>query len=130
MVLAVISVTLMSAQAKLIGTDYNPIQIAFIRAIIVMILLSPIIYKLGGVKFLKTKKPFLHFFRSIAGVIGNVLFFFQDVINLTDTLGLFVRIRAGINVVNKEATWELQTLDPTSGDYYEKCHLCKHKNIF
>ena len=74
MIIAVVSVTLMSAIAKLIGPEYNPIQIAFIRGIIVIILLLPIINKLGGLKFLYTKKPFLHFFRSIAGVIGNIFF--------------------------------------------------------
>ena len=77
MIIAVVSVTLMSAIAKLIGPEYNPIQIAFIRGIIVIILLLPIINKLGGFKFLYTKKPFLHFFRSIAGVIGNIFFFYS-----------------------------------------------------
>ena len=77
MIIAVVSVTLMSAIAKLIGPEYSPIQIAFIRGIIVIILLLPIINKLGGLKFLYTKKPFLHFFRSIAGVIGNILFFYS-----------------------------------------------------
>ena len=115
MVLAVISVTLMSAQAKLIGTDYDPIQIAFIRAIIVMILLSPIIYKLGGVKFLKTKKPFLHFFRSIAGVIGNVLFFYSfqrlpiaDVTVISMAVPIFSSILALI-ILNEIIGWRRWT---------------------
>ena len=43
--------------------------------IVVLILLMPFIYKLGGLNFLKTKKPFLHFFRGLAGLIGNVMFF-------------------------------------------------------
>ena len=64
MIVAVLSVTLMSVQAKLIGPEYHPIQIAFARGIVVLILLSPIIYKLGGINFLKTKTPFLHLFRS------------------------------------------------------------------
>ena len=115
MVLAVISVTLMSAQAKLIGTDNNPIQIAFIRAIIVMILLSPIIYKLGGIKFLKTKKPFLHFFRSIAGVIGNVLFFYSfqrlpiaDVTVISMAVPIFSSILALI-ILNEIIGWRRWT---------------------
>ena len=49
MIVAVLSVTLMSVQAKLIGPEYHPIQIAFARGIVVLILLSPIIYKLGGI---------------------------------------------------------------------------------
>ena len=115
MVLAVISVTLMSAQAKLIGIDYDPIQIAFIRAIIVMILLSPIIYKLGGVKFLKTNKPFLHFFRSIAGVIGNILFFYSfqrlpiaDVTVISMAVPIFSSILALI-ILNEIIGWRRWT---------------------
>ena len=76
MIIAVFSVTLMSVQAKLIGIDYHPTQITFARGIIVLIFLSPLIYKLGGINFLKTKKPILHFFRSIAGLVGNLMFFF------------------------------------------------------
>ena len=76
MIIAVFSVTLMSVQAKLIGIDYHPTQITFARGIIVLIFLSPLIYKLGGLNFLKTKKPILHFFRSIAGLVGNLMFFF------------------------------------------------------
>ena len=72
---AVFCVTIMSVQAKLIGIEYNAVQITFARAIVVLILLMPFIYKLGGLNFLKTKKPFLHFFRGLAGLIGNVMFF-------------------------------------------------------
>ena len=75
MLLAVLCVTIMSVQAKLIGIEYNAVQITFARAIVVLILLMPFIYKLGGLNFLKTKKPFLHFFRGLAGLIGNVMFF-------------------------------------------------------
>ena len=77
MIIAVLSVTLMSVQAKLIGPEYHPIQIAFARGIVVLILLSPIIYKLGGINFLKTKTPFLHLFRSLSGLVGNLLFFYS-----------------------------------------------------
>ena len=75
MLLAVFCVTIMSVQAKLIGIEYNAVQITFARAIVVLILLMPFIYKLGGLNFLKTKKPFLHFFRGLAGLIGNIMFF-------------------------------------------------------
>ena len=65
MILAVLCVTIMSVQAKLIGIEYHPVQIAFARAIVVLILLSPIIYKLGGFNFLKTKKPKTHFLEEL-----------------------------------------------------------------
>ncbi|MDC1194813.1 DMT family transporter [Pseudomonadota bacterium] len=75
MLLAVFCVTIMSVQAKLIGIEYNAVQITFARAVVVLILLMPFIYKLGGLHFLKTKKPFLHFFRGLAGLTGNIMFF-------------------------------------------------------
>jgi drug/metabolite transporter (DMT)-like permease len=75
MLFAVLFVTIMSAQAKLIGIDYHPAQITFARAIVVLIFLTPLIYKLGGLNFLKTEKPILHFFRGVAGLIGNIMFF-------------------------------------------------------
>jgi drug/metabolite transporter (DMT)-like permease len=75
MLLAVFCVTIMSVQAKLIGIEYNAVQITFARAIVVLILLMPFVYKLGGLNFLKTKKPFLHFFRGLAGLTGNIMFF-------------------------------------------------------
>lgn len=75
MILAVLCVTIMSVQAKLIGIEYHPVQIAFARAIVVLILLTPIIHKLGGFNFLKTKKTKTHFFRGIAGLVGNIMFF-------------------------------------------------------
>ena len=75
MILAVLCVTIMSVQAKLIGIEYHPVQIAFARAIVVIILLTPIIHKLGGFNFLKTRKPKTHFFRGIAGLVGNIMFF-------------------------------------------------------
>lgn len=75
MLFAVLFVTIMSAQAKLIGIEYHPAQITFARAIVVLIFLTPLIYKLGGLNFLKTEKPILHFFRGVAGLIGNIMFF-------------------------------------------------------
>jgi len=41
MLLAVFCVTIMSVQAKLIGIEYNAVQITFARAIVVLILLMP-----------------------------------------------------------------------------------------
>ena len=75
MILAVFCVTIMSVQAKLVGIEYHAVQITFARAMVVIILLLPLIYKLGGIKFLKTNKPYLHFFRSLAGLTGNIMFF-------------------------------------------------------
>ena len=39
----------------------------------------------------------------------------QDIVNVTESNGVFVQVRAGIDVINEEATWELQALDPETG---------------
>lgn len=40
---------------------------------------------------------------------------FQDTINLTESHGVFVMVRAGVDIVSREATWEFQALDPATG---------------
>ena len=75
LILAVFFVSIMRVLAKLIGIEYHAAQITFARAIVVLILLSPLIYKLGGLNFLKTRKPGTHFFRGLAGLTGNIMFF-------------------------------------------------------
>ena len=39
----------------------------------------------------------------------------KEILNLTETHGVFVRVRAGIDVVLGEAVWEFQTTDPVTG---------------
>jgi len=42
---------------------------------------------------------------------------------VTDSHGVLVRISAGINTVTREATWDLQALDPETGiqNYFLAC---------
>ena len=115
MIIAVFSVTLMSVQAKLIGIDYHPTQITFARGLVVLIFLAPLIYKLGGLNFLKTKKPVLHFFRSIAGLVGNLMFFFAfqrlpvaDVTVISQAVPIFSCILA-IIFLNEIIRWRRWT---------------------
>ena len=43
---------------------------------------------------------------------------------MTESHGVLVRVRAGIDVVTNEATWELQSIDPETGG---KCVcMCIH----
>ena len=35
---------------------------------------------------------------------------------MTKSHGVLVRVRAGIDVVNSEATWDLQAIDPETGN--------------
>ena len=37
---------------------------------------------------------------------------------MTETHGVFVRVRAGIDVIMREAIWEFHTIDPTTGIYW------------
>lgn len=37
---------------------------------------------------------------------------------MSASLGVFVRVRAGIDIVTREATWEFQALDPITGNVY------------
>jgi len=39
----------------------------------------------------------------------------KETVNVTASLGVFVRVRAGIDIVTRMVTWELQALDPVTG---------------
>jgi len=39
----------------------------------------------------------------------------KETVNVTASFGVFVRVRAGIDIVTRMATWELQALDPVTG---------------
>ena len=52
--------------------------------------------------------------------------FMKEILNLTETHGVLVRVRAGIDVIMREAIWEFQTIDPATGMFnlvptYAKC---------
>ena len=48
---------------------------------------------------------------------------------MTGFHGVLVRVRAGIDVVNNEATWDLQSIDPETGEQYSITSLacCMHQ---
>lgn len=101
MIAAVASLTTMGALVKFVGPEYHPTQITFIRNCIAMIVIMPFLIRAGGLKVLKTKRPGLHFSRSMAGTIGNTLFFFSfqymtvgDVMVISQAVPLFVTIFA------------------------------------
>lgn len=103
MIAAVALLTTMNVFVKLIGTEYHPTQITFVRNAIAMVVILPFLFRAGGLRILKTNRPGLHFARSIAGTAGNVLFFFAfqhmtvgDVIVISQAVPLFVTIFAVI----------------------------------
>ena len=52
----------------------------------------------------------------------NSLHFLQEIVNVTVPYGVFVRIRAGIDYITGEASWDLQALDPVTGIFLNnKC---------
>ena len=76
MILAVALLTTMSMLVKVIGPTYHPTQITFLRSIIAMMVIAPFLARAGGISVLKTKRPGLHLIRSLAGTMGNILFFY------------------------------------------------------
>ena len=44
----------------------------------------------------------------------------KETLNLTETHSVFVRVCAGIDVVEGEAIWEFQTIDPLTGTLQEQ----------
>ena len=39
----------------------------------------------------------------------------QEILNFTSTLGIYVRMRGGLDTLRREASWVLQALDPVTG---------------
>ena len=76
---AVLFLTAMNAAIKIIGPDYHPAQVAFVRNLIAAVVIVPFILKSGGGRVLRTRRPWAHAARSLGGVIGNILFFYSFV---------------------------------------------------
>lgn len=101
MVAAVASLTVMNVFVKLIGPDYHPTQISFVRSFVAALVLLPFLVRAGGPAILKTRRPGTHFYRALFGVIGNILFFYAfqhlpvgDVIVISQAVPLFVTVLA------------------------------------
>jgi drug/metabolite transporter (DMT)-like permease len=101
MIIAVAMLTAMSVLVKLVEISYHPVQITFMRSIIAMLFILPFVIKAGGISILKTKRAGLHLMRSLAGTLGNILYFYSfqrmavgDVIVISQAVPLFVTIFA------------------------------------
>jgi drug/metabolite transporter (DMT)-like permease len=71
----------MASIVKQLGNDLPAVQILFVRSLAGLIVILPLIWKLGF-SILKSNRPGLHLMRGTVGFIGNVCFFFA-LINLT-----------------------------------------------
>jgi len=97
MIGAVALLTLMSTLVKVIGPDYHPVQISFLRNVIAAIVILPILLRAGGAGVLKTRRPGLITVRAVAGISGNILYFYAfqrmsigDVVVIAQAVPLFV----------------------------------------
>jgi len=111
MIFAVVLLTTMSTLVKLIGPDYHPTQVSFLRNLVAVAVILPILLRSGGPAILKTKRRGLHFVRSLAGISGNVLFFYSfqrmpvgDVIVISQAVPLFVTLLA-VLFLGERAGW-------------------------
>ena len=50
----------------------------------------------------------------------------QEIVNLTESHGVFVRIRAGLDVTSNQAIWELTTFDSVTGKVTYLLYYAKH----
>ncbi len=101
MIGAVALLTLMSTLVKVIGPDYHPVQISFLRNVIAAAVIIPFLIRAGGVAVLKTRRPGLITFRTICGISGNILYFYAfqrmaigDVVVIGQAVPLFVTAMA------------------------------------
>ena len=101
MLVATIALSSMTVFVKIIGPNYHPIQITFLRAVIVLLVLSPFILKSGVKEVIYTNKQGLHIIRALAGALSNILYFYcyqrmsiADVTVIGQAVPIFVCILA------------------------------------
>ncbi len=93
----------MNTLIKLVGPSYDPIQVTFIRNLVASFVIIPFIVRAGGMRVLKTGRPWLHAARSIGGVVSTVLYFYAfvrlplaDVMVISQAVPLFVAMLAAL----------------------------------
>lgn len=67
--------TLSDANAKWLGTTYNPLQILFLRALIALPFVTALAIWLGGRRVLRTDHPGLHLTRGAINVVSACCFY-------------------------------------------------------
>ena len=71
--------TLSDANAKWLGTTYNPLQILFLRALIALPFVTALAVWLGGRRVLRTAHPGLHLTRGAINVVSACCFYLGPV---------------------------------------------------
>lgn len=97
MVIAAAMLVAMGTCVKLIGPDHHVFQITFLRNFFAMFVVLPFVLRDGGVKALKTNRPWLQLTRSVSGLTGVTCFFYAlqyipvtDVTVISQAVPLFV----------------------------------------
>jgi len=67
--------TLSDANAKWLGSSYNPLQILFLRALIALPFVATLAFWLGGRRVLRTAHPGLHLIRGAINVVSAYCFY-------------------------------------------------------
>ncbi|MBL4907923.1 MAG: EamA family transporter [Sneathiella sp.] len=76
MLVAIFMLSTMDAVAKwLVEADYSVFQILFVRGCINIVLMLAAMPFFGGVRLLRTRRPWAHAIRSIFGMAAPFLFF-------------------------------------------------------
>ena len=101
MIAAIGVLSTMNVFVKMIGPDFHPMQVTFIRNLIAAAIIVPFILRAGGLGVLKTDRPWGHAARALGGVLGNVGFFYAfarlplaDVMVISQAVPLFATLLA------------------------------------
>ena len=77
----------MASLVKFLGRTLPAFEVLFVRFLAGLIVLLPLVWRLGFLKIIPTRKPFLHLARGGFGFLGNLCFFFALIhIPLADTV--------------------------------------------
>lgn len=76
MIVAVALLVAMNTAVKLIGPDHHVFQIAFLRNLVAMFVVLPVVLHDGGMTALRTRRPLLQLARSVTGVCSVCCFYY------------------------------------------------------
>ncbi len=88
--LSILCFSAMDAMVKWLGSDYSVIQIMFFRCTVALVPISFFLYRAGGVRVLRTNRPWMHALRSLLGMLAMTFAFYGfTVLPLADASAVF-----------------------------------------
>ncbi|MDD9878408.1 MAG: DMT family transporter [Magnetovibrio sp.] len=115
MVAAIGFLSSMNLFIKLIGPDYHPMQVTFLRNLVAAAVILPFILRIGGAAVLKTRRPWMHGARALGGILGNACYFYAfarlplaDVMVISQAVPLFATALAVV-FLNERVGWRRWT---------------------